>query len=59
LNKYQFLLKPIKKIDFLVKPGDLVQSAKSLAINKIKSNSRLLKKPILKNWYKSKKIKYH
>lgn len=59
LNKYQFLLKPIKKIDFLVKPGDLVQSAKSLAMNKIKSNSRLFKKPLMKNWYKSKKIKYY
>lgn len=59
LSKYQFLLKPIKKIDFLVKPGDLVQSAKSLAINKIKSNSRLLKKPMLKNWYKGQKIKYY
>ena len=56
LSKFKFLLKPIKKIHYLVQPGDLIQSAKSLKINKIKNNTRLLKKPIHNNFYTIKKI---
>lgn len=55
-SKFKFLLKPIKKIHYLVKPGDLIQSAKTLRINKIKNNTRLLKKPMNKNLYTIKKI---
>ena len=55
-SKFKFLLKPIKKIHYLVKPGDLIQSAKTLRINKLKSNIRLFKKPINKNLYTIKKI---
>ena len=50
ISKFKFLWKPTKKIHYLLKPGDLVQSAKSLSINKYKSNKRLFKKPIAKNF---------
>ena len=56
-SKFKFFLKPIKKIHYLVKPGDLIQSAKTLKINKLKSNTRLFKKPINSNFYTIKKIK--
>jgi len=52
------LLKPTKKINYLVKPGDLIQSAKSLSINSMKTNPRLLKKPIPKHIYTIQKIKF-
>lgn len=57
LSKFKFFLQPIKKIHYLVQPGDLIQSAKNLKINKIKSNTRLLSKPINNNFYTIKKIK--
>lgn len=50
-SKYKFLLKPMKKIHYLVQPGDLIQSAKTLRIKKMKSNSRLFQKPIQNNLY--------
>ena len=58
LSKFKFLLKPTKKIHYLVKPGDLVQSAKSLSINKFKNNNRLFKKPIPKHLYTITKTKF-
>ncbi len=51
ISKFKFLLKPTKKIHYLLQPGDFVQSAKTIAINKSKSNTELLKKPITKNIY--------
>ena len=57
LSKFKFLLKPIRKIDYLVKQGDLIQSAKTLTLNIFKSNTRLFRKPIKKNLYTIKKIK--
>ena len=59
LSQFKFLLKPTKKIHYLVKPGDLIQSAKSLSINSMKVNKRLLKKPIAKNFYTLPKVKFH
>ncbi len=41
----------MKKIHYLVQPGDLIQSAKTLRIKKMKSNSRLFQKPIQNNLY--------
>lgn len=58
LSQFKFLLKPTKKIHYLVKPGDLIQSAKSLSINKLKNNKRLLKKPITKHLYTITKTKF-
>ena len=59
LSRFKFLLKPNKKIHYLVQPGDLIQSAKSLSINKFKNNKRLLKKPIPKYLYVITKTKFH
>jgi hypothetical protein len=58
ISKFKFLLKPTKKIHYLVKPGDLIQSAKSLSINKFKNNKRLLRKPIPKHLYTRTKTKF-
>ena len=58
ISKYKFLGKSIKKIDYLVKPGDLIQSSKSLSINKLKTNKRLLKKPIPKHLYTTTETKF-
>jgi len=58
ISKFKFLLKPTKKIHYLVQPGDLIQSAKSLSINKFKNNKRLLKKPITKHLYTITKTKF-
>jgi len=58
ISQFKFLLKPTKKIHYLVKPGDLIQSAKSLSINKIKNNKRLLKKPMTKHLYTTTKTKF-
>lgn len=57
ISKFKFLLKPVKKIHYLVKQGDLIQSAKSLSINKIKNNNRLLRKPLTKHIYSTIKTK--
>ena len=56
-SKYKFLLKPIKKIHYLVQPGDFIQSAKTLRIKKMKSNSRLFQKPVPNNLYTTTKTK--
>jgi len=58
ISQFKFLRKPIKKIHYLVKPGDLIQTARTLSINKLKNNKRVFKKPILKNWYSVKKTKF-
>ena len=58
LSQFKFLLKPTKIIHYLVKPGDLIQSAKSLSINSMKTNKRLWKKPIPKHLYTIPKIKF-
>lgn len=58
ISKFKFFLRPMKKIHYLVKPGDLIQSAKSLSVNKFKNNKRLLKKPIPKHLYTRTKTKY-
>lgn len=55
-SKFKFFLQPMKKIHYLVQPGDFVQSAKTLRINKLKNNTRLFKKSINNNFYTSKKI---
>ena len=56
-SKLKFLLKPMKKIHYLVQPGDLIQSAKTLRIKKMKINSRLFQKPIQNNIYTAIKTK--
>ena len=58
ISKFKFLLKPVKKIHYLVQPGDLIQTSKTLSINKLKNNSRLFKKPITKNLYSITKTKF-
>ena len=57
ISKFKFFLKPTKKIHYLVKPGDFIQSAKTLALNIVKSNTRLFRKPIKKNLFSISKIK--
>jgi len=58
ISHFKYLLKPIRKINYLVKPGDLIQTSRTLSINKLKNNNRAFKKPILKNWYSIKKTKF-
>jgi hypothetical protein len=48
--KIQFLLEPLKKIDYLVKPGEIIQCAPGALLNKFKTNSILWKKPIPKHF---------
>lgn len=58
ISKFKFLLKPTKKIHYLVQPGDVIQSTKSLSINNFKSNKRLFRKPIPKHLYSVTKTKF-
>ena len=58
ISQFKFLLKPNKKIHYLVQKGDLIQSAKSLSINNFKNNTRLLKKPIPKHLFTITKTKF-
>lgn len=48
--KMQFLLEPVKKIDYLVQPGEIIQCAPGALLNKFKTNSILWKKPIPKHF---------
>lgn len=58
ISQFKFLLKPTKKIHYLVQPGDLIQSTKSISINNFKSNKRLLRKPMTKHLYTITKTKF-
>ena len=58
LSQFKFLLKPTKKIHYLVKAGDFIQSAKSLSTFSIKINQRLFQKPMSKHLYTLTKTKF-
>ena len=58
ISKFKFLLKPTRKFHYLVQPGDLIQSTKSLSINNFKNNKRLLRKPVTKHLYTITKTKF-
>ena len=46
----KFFMQPIRKINYLVKPTDIIQTNQSTLLYAFKTNPSLLKKPIPKNF---------